>query len=65
MEIEVSPPQIKIDIWGAEEGSSWEISTGELRLGIPTLPATQDYFITLTNPSADEAINYAMDVAIR
>ena len=65
MEIEVSPPQVKVDIWGAEEGSTWEIPIGEQWVGIPTLPATQDYFVTLTNPSPDDGVDYVMETVIR
>lgn len=65
MEIEVSPPQVEVNVWGAEEGSTWQIPTGQKRLRIVSLPATQDYFLTLANPSSDESVRYALDVTIR
>lgn len=64
MHMEISPPQFEVNLWGPEDGSTWHIPTGECELTVGTLPATQDYFITLTNPSPDEALDYVLDVSI-
>jgi hypothetical protein len=63
-ELEASPPSLEVAVWGAEEGSTWEIPSGSSTLSVAALPATQDYFVTLTNPSDDE-VDYLVDVAIR
>lgn len=65
MEMEISPAQIKVDVWGAEDGSTWTIPAGQSELTIAALPANQDYFVTLTNESLDEAGDYVLDIAIR
>ena len=64
MQIEISPPQFELNLWGPVDGSTWHIPTGESELTVVTLPATQDYFITLTNPSPDQALDYVLDVSI-
>jgi hypothetical protein len=65
LEIKVSPAKIELDVWGAEDGSTWRISEGEERLTVTALPTTQNYFVTLTNPSPDEATSYRLQVAVR
>jgi hypothetical protein len=65
MEIEVSPAQIRINVWGAKDGSTWDIPMGQSGLAIPSLPASQDYFVTLTSISEAEAMSYTLGVVIR
>jgi hypothetical protein len=38
---------------------------GQSSLTIPSLPASQDYFITLTSMPDAEAIGYMLEVVIR
>jgi hypothetical protein len=64
MEIGISPSRFEVNLWGPEDGSTWHISTGEHELTVVTLPATQDYFITLTNPSPDETLDYVLEISI-
>jgi hypothetical protein len=64
VELEVSPGVLEVAVWGAEDGSTWEIPSGSSRLAIAALPAAQEYFITLSNPS-EGAVNYVVDVTIR
>lgn len=63
--LEVSPASLEVTVWGAVEGSTWEIPPGSRNLSIAALPAAQDYFITLTNPSDDIAIDYVMHATVR
>jgi len=63
--LEVSPASLEVTVWGADEGSTWEIPPGSRNLSIAALPAAQDYFITLTNPSDDIAIDYVMHATVR
>jgi hypothetical protein len=65
MEIEIAPAQIKVDVWGAHDGSTWGIPMGLSNLTIPSLPASQDYFLTLTSTPEAEAIGYTLTVVIR
>jgi hypothetical protein len=65
MEVQISPTQIKVDVWGAQDGSKWDIPMGQSSLTIPSLPASQDYFITLTSMPDAEAIGYMLEVVIR
>jgi len=65
MEIEVLPADVEVALWGAEDGSTWQIPAGQQRLAVPELPATQDYFVTLTSPGSAQAVDYEMDVVIR
>jgi len=65
MEINVSPPSLEVDVWGAAEGSTWQIPAGQGTLSVPTLPATQEYFVTLTNTSSTEGVSYVLNVTIR
>lgn len=64
MELEVTPSELEVEIWGAQEGSMWQIPVGQRSLTVEELPATQDYFITLINPSEGEDVSYALDVGI-
>jgi hypothetical protein len=64
MKIEVLPAQIEVDVWGAKDGSTWQIPGGQAALTVPSLPKTQDYFVTLTNVSP-AAVTYKLDVVIR
>lgn len=63
--LEVSPASLEVGVWGAEDSSAWEIPSGSHSLSIAALPAAQDYFITLTNPSDDSAAAYLVDVTVR
>jgi hypothetical protein len=65
MEIEISPAQIKVVVWGAQDASMWDIPSGQSSLTIPSLPASQDYFVTLTSASEAEAVAYKLYVFIR
>jgi hypothetical protein len=65
MEMAISHAQIKVEVWGAQDGSTWTIPVGQSRLTIPSLPTSQDYFATLTSPPEAEAVGYTLDVAIR
>ncbi len=65
LEIEISPVQMRIHVWGTEDGSAWELPAGESKLTIPSLPGSQDYFITLTSAARMEAIDYTLDIVIR
>jgi hypothetical protein len=65
MEIQIAPTQINVDVWGAQDGSTWGIPKGQGRLTIPSLPASQDYFITLASTPEAEAIAYTLTIAIR
>ena len=65
LELEVVPAQVEGSVWGAEDGSTWEIPTGKTNLTIQSLPAKQDYFITLTNISPTDVVHYGLDVVIR
>jgi hypothetical protein len=64
LEMELTPAEVDVEVWGAEEGSTWHIPSGQRRLVVAGLPATQDYFVTLTNPSASKAVDYKLDVVI-
>ena len=63
--LEVSPASLEVAVWGAEDGSTWEIPSGSRQISIDALPATQDYFITLMNPSDSSAVDYVVGVVIR
>lgn len=65
MELGISPVRIGIDVWGAEDGSIWELSAEESSLTIASLPETQDYFITLKSAAGSEAVDYTLEIAIR
>jgi outer membrane protein assembly factor BamB len=66
VEIHISPAQVGIDVWGAEDGSTWELpAAGKSDLIIPSLPRSQDYFITLISAAGTEAIDYTLEVAVR
>jgi len=65
MTIEISPARVAVDVWGAEDGSTWQVSKGQAALTIASLPATQDYFVTLTNPSPSDVVSYRLGVVIR
>ena len=65
MELRISPARIGIDVWGAEEGSTWELPAKESSLTIASLPETQDYFITLKSAAESEAVDYTLELAIR
>jgi hypothetical protein len=65
MTLDVAPAQVQIDIWGAQDGSTWRIPAGESGLTIPSLPATQDYFVTLTTQPGTEALDYTLQIVIR
>jgi hypothetical protein len=65
MEMEVLPAQIQVDVWGAQDGSTWHIPVGKSDLEIPSLPASQDYFVTLTGICEGEAVAYTVEVVIR
>ena len=65
MTLEVSPASLEVTVWGAEDGSTWEIPPGSRNLSIPALPATQEYFITLTNLSDDLAVDYVVHATVR
>ena len=64
MGLEVSPQSLEVDVWGAEDGSTWEIPPGERSVFVDALPATQDYFVTITNVSAESGVEYALTVTI-
>lgn len=65
MEIEIWPTDIRIDVWGVQDGSTWECPMGQGGLNIPSLPVSQDYFVTLTSPSGAEEVAYTLDIVIR
>jgi len=65
MELEISPASVETDVWGAEDGSTWELRSGERSLFIQALPTTQDYFITLTNVSAESGVDYTLTVSVK
>lgn len=67
LEIVVSPPRLRVDVLGVTEGSTWQIPAGEQNLSVPTLPATQEYLVTLMNTSSDEdqAWEYVLDISIQ
>jgi hypothetical protein len=65
MEIEIRPAQIEVDVWGAKDGSTWDIPAGQGSLAIPSLPVSQDYFVTLTGDSEADTVDYTLDVVIR
>lgn len=65
MELHISPARIGIDVWGAEDGSTWQLPAEEGSLIIHSLPETQDYFITLRNAAEPEPVDYTLEIAIR
>jgi hypothetical protein len=65
LELRISPARIGIDVWGTEDGSTWELPAEESTLTIASLPETQDYFITLKSAAGSEAIDYTLELAIR
>lgn len=65
MEVRISPVRIEIDVWGAEDGSTWELPAEESTLAITSLPETQDYFITLRSAAEPEAVDYTLELAVR
>jgi len=65
MELRISPARIGIDVWGAEDGSTWELPAGESSLTITSLPETQDYFITLRSAAESESVDYTLELAVR
>lgn len=65
MELRISPARIRIEVWGMEDGSTWELPAGDEGLTIASLPETQDYFITLTSAAESEAVDYTLELAIR
>jgi len=65
MELRISPARIGIDVWGAQDGSTWELPAQESSLTIASLPETQDYFVTLKNTTGSETVGYALELAIR
>lgn len=66
LEMVISPPRLRVDVWGVTEGSTWQIPAGEQKLSVPALPATQEYLITLISTSSDEdqAWEYVLDISI-
>lgn len=67
VELEASPSGLKVEVQGISDGSTWRIPAGERRLTIPSLPTSQDYFITLTStPSEeDQTVEYTLDISIQ
>jgi hypothetical protein len=65
MELRISPAQVGIVVSGVEDGSTWELPAGEDSLTIASLPASQDYFITLTSTAESAAVDYTLAVAIQ
>jgi len=65
MALRISPARIGVDVWGAEDGSTWELPAEEDSLRIASLPETQDYFITLTSAAGSEAADYTLEVAVQ
>ncbi len=66
LELEASPPVLEVEITGVSDGSAWQLPAAERRITIPSLPASQDYFITLTTGSfdEDEMVEYTLDITI-
>jgi hypothetical protein len=65
IELRISPARIGIDVWGVEDGSTWELPAEQSNLTIASLPETQDYFITLKTAAGSEAVDYTLQLAIR
>jgi len=65
MDIRISPIGTSVDVWGSEDGSMWEIPERQDSLTIPSLPASQDYFITLANPDEGEAVDYILTIVVQ
>ena len=65
MDVGISPIGIIVDVWGAEDGSTWQVPERQDSLTIPSLPASQDYFITLNNPDGAEEVDYTLTIVVQ